>query len=170
MIKSRRFLFLWMIASLIFLNSFGFSQSLQERPVFPMRMGHGKREAKCWRVSELELSSDKQKELQLIQQTFLKETQLLRAQLFTKRLELREMLTNPSIREEAIRPKYLELAEIQTKLEERTMEYLIRIRSFFTSEQLPFWCPEEEFPLYQFMRERHGPMKPMLPKTPRKTD
>lgn len=170
MIKPRRFIFLWMIAFVILLNSFGFSQSLQERSNFPRRMGHGKREMKCWRVSELELSSEKQKELQLIQQTFFKETQLLRAQLFTKRLELREMLTNPAIREEVIRPKYLELAEIQAKLEERIMEYLIKIRSFFASEQLPFWCPEEEFPFYPPMRERHGPMKPMGHKSPWKTD
>lgn len=170
MIKPRCFIFLWLGVFFILLNSSGFSQSLQERSSFPMRMGHGKREVKCWRVLELELPLDKQKELQLIQQTFLKETQLLRAQLFTKRLELREMLTNPAIREEMIRPKYLELAEIQAKLEERTMEYLIKIRSFFTSEQLPFWCPEEEIPFYPPMRERHGPMKPIGPKSLRKTD
>lgn len=165
-----KYFFLWLLLFFFFVPPLALSQSFQERSNFPMRMGYWKREAKCWRVSELELSSEKQKELQLIQQTFFKETQLLRAQLFTKRLDLREMLTNPAIRDEAIRPKYLELAEIQAKLEERTIEYLLRIRSFFTSEQLPLWCPEEEFPSYSLMRERYGPMKPMAPKSPRKTD
>ncbi len=164
------YFFLWLTIFFFFANPLSLSQPLQERSNFPMRMGHWKREAKCWRVSELELSSEKQKELQLIQQTFMKETQLLRAQLFTKRLELREMLTNPAIRDEAIRPKYLELAEIQAKLEERTIEYLLRVRSFFTSEQLPLWCPEEEFPSFSLMRERLRPMKPIPPKSFRKTD
>ncbi len=170
MTKFKYSICLWLIGLFISWHSVGLSQPLQDPSNSPRRMGHWRKVTKCSRVSELELSSEKQKELQLIQQTFLKEIQLLRAQLFTKRLELREILTNPTIREEAIRPKYLELVEIQARLEERTIEYLIKIRSFFPSEQLPFWCPEEEFPLYLQMRERYGPMKPMAPKPPGKED
>lgn len=168
--KLKYIISLWFTLTSLFFNSLAFSQPIWERANSPMRMGHWKKEMRCWSTSELALPEEKQKELQLLKQNFLKETQLLRAQLITKRLELREMLTNPAIREEAIRPKSQELVDLQNRLEERAIEYLIKVRNYFTSEQLPFWCPEEEFPFYTLMKERHGPMKPIVPKPLRKTD
>ncbi|MGQ9637834.1 MAG: Spy/CpxP family protein refolding chaperone [Thermodesulfobacteriota bacterium] len=131
----------------------------------PIEMRLWGKEARCWKSSELELTPEQQKELYLIQQSYFKEIQLLRSQLLTKRLELREMLTNPAIQGESIRPKYLELVEIQTKLEKHTIDYLIKVRNFLTPEQLPFWCPEQEFPMFLQMRERMGPRKSMAPKS-----
>ena len=55
-------------------------------------------EGPCWRASELNLSQEQRKSLDLIQQTYFREAQLLRLQLFTKSFELRELLTNPTTR------------------------------------------------------------------------
>lgn len=133
-----------------------YSQSMGMRP--------WRKDGRCWRASDLNLSSEQAKGLNLLQQTYLEETQLLRAQLVTKRLEIRELLTNPAIKTESIRTKHLELVETQAKLEEKAIEYLVKIRSLLTHEQLKSWCPEQEFHLFQRMMHGHSPMGPMNPK------
>jgi len=146
------------------------SPALSQNPSMKSNPGMGMRpwrkEARCWRAAELNLSFEQEKGLRLIQQTYLRETQLLRSQLFSKRLELREWLTNPAIRMESIRPKYMEMAEIQSRLEDRAIEYLIRVRGLLTQEQLRFWCPEQEFPLFHRMMQGMNPMGPMSPPPP----
>ena len=141
-----------------------FSQPSGMRTGPGMGKKHWRGESRCCRASELNLSSAQAKELELIQQTYFRETQLLRAQLFSKRLELREILTNPNIKIESIRSKYSEINGIQSRFEERAIEYLIKVRNLLTPEQLKSWNPEEEFPLLQ--RMMHGPdsMGPMRPR------
>jgi Spy/CpxP family protein refolding chaperone len=166
------------ILSLCFLSilatSPSFSQPLGMKPGPGMREKLLKGEGPCWRASELDLSLDQMKRLELIQQAFFRETQLPRAELFAKRLELREFLTNPTIKAESIRSKYLEINEIESKLEEKTIEYLIKVRTLLTQEQLKIWCPEQEFPLFQRMIHGPGPMgimplrKPPFPEGSRK--
>lgn len=146
---------------------------LLSSPTFPqpsgMRMGPGmgrgqwKGESRCWSASELNLSSEQVKELDLVQQTYNRETHLLRAQLFVKWLELREILTDPSVKIESIRSKQGELFELQHKLEEKLLDYLIKLRNLLTQEQLKSWCPEKEFPSRREMMHRHGLMGPMHP-------
>lgn len=135
-----------------------YSQSMEMKP--------WRKDARCWRASDLHLSPEQAKELNLLQQTYLQETQLLRAQLVTKRLEFRELLINPAIKTESIRTKYLEMVETQSKLEEKAIEYMVKIRGLLTHEQLKSWCPEQEFPLFQRMMRGHGPMGPMSPRRP----
>jgi len=132
------------------------SQSMGMRP--------WKKEARCWRASDLNLSSEQRKGLDLLQQTHFREAQLLRAQLVTRRLEFRELLANPSSTIETLRPKYLEVVEIQSKLDEKIIEYLVKVRNLLTQEQLKSWCPEQEYPLFQRMLPGYGPMGPMHPK------
>jgi Spy/CpxP family protein refolding chaperone len=150
---------------LILIPSPAFSQPSEMRMGPGMGIRHWRGENRGWRASELNLSSDQAKELDLIQQVYFRETQLLRAQLFSKRLELREMLTNPTTKIEPIRSKYSEINEIQSRFEEKAIEYLIKVRNLLTLEQLKSWNPEEEFPL--FRRMMHGP-DPMGPMPPRK--
>jgi len=114
-----------------------------------MGMRHWRGENRGYRASELNLSSEQTKELDFIQQAYFREAQLMRAQLLSKRLELREFLTNPTIKIESIRSKYSEINEIQTRFEEKAVEYLIRVRNLLTPEQLKSWNPEEEFPLFR---------------------
>ena len=121
-------------------------------------------EFQCLRASDLDLSQGQMKGLELIQQAYFQEIRLLRIQLFSKRLELREFLINPTPRIESIRNKYWELNELQSKLDEKTIEYLIKLRSLLTQEQLRSWCPEKEFPFLREMMQGPGPMSPMHPR------
>jgi Spy/CpxP family protein refolding chaperone len=117
-------------------------------------------EGPCWGASELNLSQEQRKSLDLIQQTYFREAQFIRTQLFTKRLELREFLINPTIKIESIRVKYFEIIELQSKQEEKAIEYLIKVRNLLTLEQLQNWCPEQEFPAFRQMMYGPGPMGP----------
>ena len=134
--------------------SFSFSQPLG------MGMKKWKGEGPCWRASELNLSQEQRKGLDLVQQTYFREAQLIRAQLFTKRLELRELLINPTIKIESIRLRHLEIIELQSKQEEKAIEYLIKVRNLLTLEQLQNWCPEQEFSAFRQMMHGTGPMGP----------
>jgi Spy/CpxP family protein refolding chaperone len=142
---------------LLFLSPISsYSQSMGMRP--------WKKEARCWRASDLNLSPEQRKDLDLLQQTHFWEAQLLRAQLVTRRLEFRELLANPSSTVETLRPKYLEVVETQSKLDEKVIEYIVKVRNLLTQEQLKSWCPEQEYPLFQRMFPGYGPMGPMHPK------
>lgn len=138
------------------------TSSFSQPPGMGMRRWRG--ESPCWRASDLDLSPEQRKGLDLIQQTYFREVQLLRLQVFTKRLELRELLTNSAARTESIRGKYSEIIELQSKQEEKAAEYLIKVRSLLTPEQLRNWCPEQEFPHPRQMMYGPGPMESMPPK------
>ncbi len=138
------------------------SPSFSQPPGMGMKKWRG--EHPCWRASDLDLSQEQRKNLELIQQAYFREAQLLRAQLFTRRLELRELLISPTMKMESIRSKNSEINELQSKHEERSVEYLIKVRNLLTSEQLQQWCPEQEFPPFRQMMYGTGPMGPMHPR------
>ena len=145
-----------------FLLIFAASLSFSQPPGMGMRKGRG--EDPCWRAAELDLSREQRKNLEGIQQAYFREAQLLRAQLFTRRLELRELLVSPTVKIESIRSKNLEIIELESKQEEKSIEYLIKVRNLLTPEQLQKWCPEQEFPAFRHMMYGTGPMGPMHPR------
>ncbi len=134
------------------------SSSFSQPSGMGMRKWRG--EGPCWSASELNLSPEQRKGLDLIQQAYFREAQLFRLQLFTKNIELRELLTNPTTKVESIRGKYSEIIELRLKQEEKAVEYLIKVRSLLTLEQLKNWCPEQEFPAFRQMMHGTGPMGP----------
>ncbi len=141
--------------SLLLFISFGlptFSQPMRKSS--PGMWGRPWRgESPCWRALDLGPSRDQAMGLEQAQQAYLRETQLLRAEIFLKRLELKEILTNPASKGESILSKYSEMNQLQSKLEEKMIEYLIKVRSLLTPEQLKNWCPEQEFPLFRRMMQ-----------------
>ncbi len=132
----------------------------------PMGMRPWKKDPWCGKASELHLTPEQLKEYESLQNIYFGETQLLRAQLLTKRLEIRELLTHPENKTELIRMKSMELVHIQSKIEEKAMEFLLKVRRLLTSEQLKFWCPEQEFPMIQWRMPAHRlhgrPMGPRM--------
>jgi Spy/CpxP family protein refolding chaperone len=150
----------------ILATSPAFSQTSEMKSGSRMGMKRWRGESPCWKIHELNLSLEQRKGLDLIQQTYFRDTQVLRVELFTKLLELRELLINPSIKIESLREKYLEISELRSKQEEKVIEYLIKMRNLLTPEQLQHWCPEQEFPSFLQMMYGTGPMGSMHPKRP----
>jgi len=148
---------------LFFFVSPSFSQPPEKGHGPGMGRMHRRGETPCLRASALNLSSDQMKELELIQQSFYRESHPIRTELFSKYFELKEFLTNPIIKIESIHAKNAEIILLQSKLEERAILYLIKVRALLTQEQLKIWCPEQEFPQSRRMMPGHGPMGPMSP-------
>jgi len=148
------------VITLFFLFAFMISSALSQ-PAPGMRRWRG--EGQCSRASELNLSQEQKKSLDVLQQTYFREAQLLRLEIFKKNLELRELLTNPSARLEAIRGRTSEIAELKSKQEEKAGEYLIKVRNLLSPEQLNIWCPEQEFPYFRQMMPGRRPMGPIPP-------
>ena len=146
------------------LSSFSQPPDMRFRPRMDGRQW--REESSCRRASDLSLSADQAKRLELIQHTYHRETQNLRTELISKRLELRESLTNPAVKIESIRSKSLEINELQSRLDEKITEYLIKIRTLLTQEQLKIWCPEQEFPFFRRMMQGPGSMGPPHPNRP----
>jgi len=139
-------------------TSSSFSQTQGMRVDPGMRMKPWKGESRCWKAIDLNLSPDQFRGLTLIQQAYFKETLFLRTELFSKHLELRELLTNSAIKMETIRFKHAEIIDIQSKLEEKAIEYLIKVKTLLTQDQLKNWCPEQEFPIFRRMPYGHSSM------------
>ncbi len=136
------------------------SSSFSQPPEWGMRRWRG--ENPCQSASDLDLSSEQRKSLELIQQAFLREAQLLRAQLFARRLELRELFMSPAVKIELIRAKNSEIIELESKQEEKSVDYLIKVRNLLTPEQLQKWCPEQDLPAFRHTMRGGGPMGPMF--------
>lgn len=136
--------------------------SFSQPPDMRMRMWRGK--TPCWKASELDLSQEQRKSLEFIQEVYYREIQLFRFRVFTKRLEIRELLTSPAAKPEFIRGKFSEIIELQSKQEEKAAEYLMKVRHLLTPEQLKNWCPEQELPSHRQMMYGTGPMGPLHPR------
>jgi hypothetical protein len=154
-LKSLALIFLFLF---LFISS-SFSQSPERR--HGPGMMHRRGGPPCFSASDLNLSPDQIKELDLIQQSFYREAQPIRSELFSKYLELKDFLTNPIIKIESIHAKNAEIIVLQSKLEEKAIYYLIKVRALLTEEQLKIWCPEQEFPQSRRMMPGPGPMGPM---------
>ena len=139
-------------------TSSAFSQPPGMRIDPGIRLKPWRGDTRCWRASDFNLSSDQMKGLILIQQAYLRDTLPLRTELFSKHLELRELLTNSAIKMEAIRSKHGEITELMSKLEEKAIDYLIKVRNLLTQDQLKNWCPDQEFPIFRRSMPGPGPM------------
>jgi Spy/CpxP family protein refolding chaperone len=161
--------FKMLLPILILLMTLPISPSFSQPPGMGRGMGMGMRpwkgEARCWKASDLNLSQEQMKGLDTLQQGFFRENQLLRAQIFSKRLELKELLTNSTTKIDSIRSKSTEISEHQAKLEEKSLEYLIKVRNL-SQEQLKDWCPEMEFPSFRRMMQGPDSMTPSPPRKP----
>ncbi len=148
--KKKTILLLLFLVHPFFVGS-AFSQNSGTR--FPP--GMERREERCWRASELNLTPEQRRGLLQLQQIYFREARLLRDQLFSKQIELREFLTDKSANPEAVRLKHSEISRLQSRFEEKAIEYLIHVKEILTEEQLKSWCPEQESPFFGRMGQMH---------------
>jgi Spy/CpxP family protein refolding chaperone len=135
------------------------------KPHHEMGGRHWRGEGQCPGALELNPSPDQAKALDRLSHSYLQETRRLRIELLSKRLELREFLTDPSVKGVAIHAKTSEIVELQSRLEETATDYLLKVRNLLTQEQLKNWCPEQDLFMSQRMMERPHfmPQRPSPP-------
>lgn len=82
------------------------------------------------------LSKEQAEKLWQIREKFRNETESLRKEIFLKRLELRQLYSDPNATEEQIRSKQKELISLQERLSEKISEQRIEERKILTPDQL----------------------------------
>jgi hypothetical protein len=88
----------------------------------------GSERGPCWRAFDLNLSPDQVKGLEQIQQTYLRETQLLRAEIFLKPLNSGSP-HRPDLKSGIDPLEVSEMNQLQSK-RRKIIEYLIKVRNF----------------------------------------
>ena len=77
-----------------------------------------------------------------LHRVFYKEIWSLRNQYFTEHYELRALLSSPKADAKMVLSKQNNLSTIQKKIDEVSMQYFLKARSVFTSEQLSILPPD----------------------------
>ena len=86
-------------------------------------------------AANLNLTDDQKAELDAKRVTFAKETNPLRDQLFSRRMELRQLWAQANPDQSKISAKQKELQAIQTKLQEKATRFQLQCRPLLTAEQ-----------------------------------
>jgi Spy/CpxP family protein refolding chaperone len=86
-------------------------------------------------ASNMNLTEDQQAQLDAKREAFMAETDPLRDELFSKRMELRELWTKANPSQDEISAKQQEIREIQTQMQEKATEYQLELRQLLTPEQ-----------------------------------
>ena len=87
------------------------------------------------------LTPEQQTKFQELRQKFNDETTQLRGAIFTKRLELQSLWTNPKADPKAILDKEKELGTLREHLRDKTVRFKLEVRNVLTPEQLAQFGP-----------------------------
>jgi len=86
-------------------------------------------------ASSLNLSEDQKAQIQARQEVFQDEINPLRDELFTKRMELRELWAEASPEQSRISAKQKEIQAVQSQIQEKTTQFQLECRELLTPEQ-----------------------------------
>ncbi|MCK8603673.1 Spy/CpxP family protein refolding chaperone [Desulfoferrobacter suflitae] len=86
-------------------------------------------------ASSLNLSEEQKAQIQARQEVFQDEINPLRDELFSKRMELRELWAKASPEQSLISAKQKEIQAIQNQIQEKTTQYQLECRELLTPEQ-----------------------------------
>jgi len=100
-------------------------------------------ESPCWTKAYLEATPEQLKSLENLQRSFHKEISALRSQHMNLSYELYGLLDEPKPDTKMILEKQNQLSGIQKKMDEISIQYLLKARGLFTQDQfsrLPSGC------------------------------
>ena len=86
-------------------------------------------------ASNMNLTDDQKGQLQSRHEAFMAEMNPLRNELFSKKMELRELWTKANPNQAKISAKQQEIRELQNQMQERATEYQLACRQMLTTEQ-----------------------------------
>ena len=90
----------------------------------------------CWKSSDLDFSKAQMKALEGLQNAYTAEAVPLWRELMPLKLELRHLIRNPNVQTKILLDRQKKISELQAKLDNLWLSYLINARSILTKEQL----------------------------------
>ncbi len=128
----RKIIFIIVGLLVLFFASSGFAQWGESygRRNFPVS------DSPCWMKSYLEGTPEQLKSLENLQRSFYKEVSALRNQYIKQRYEVHSLLDSPKPDAKRILEKQRRFSDLQKKIDEISLQYLLKARALFTSDQL----------------------------------
>jgi len=83
-----------------------------------------------------DLTAEQSAQIQALREDFLKETEPLQKELYTKGQELRQLWSIPNVDPAAIKVKQGEISDLRSELQEKATNLRLEIRKILTPEQL----------------------------------
>jgi hypothetical protein len=90
----------------------------------------------CWGSSTFALTEAQKKALETFRRAYMAEAIPIRKGLFALKIELRHLLSDPSVQPQVLFEQQRKISALQAKLEELSLSYQIKARLVFTKEQL----------------------------------
>jgi Spy/CpxP family protein refolding chaperone len=102
-----------------------------------MGMGHG--HPPSWVPDDLRLTAEQMEELKSIEGSYLNDITPLRNELLNKRYELRRLFLDPTSKADDIRAKQGEAFVLETQIQEKVIDYQLKVREVLTPDQFKVW-------------------------------
>jgi hypothetical protein len=90
----------------------------------------------CWESSSFALTETQMKELETLRRAYMAKAIPIRTGLFALKIELRHLLSDPSVQPQILFEQQKKISALQAKLEELSLSYQIKARLVFSKEQL----------------------------------
>ena len=119
-------------------------------------MGRGHGHHPSWHPEDLQLTAEQMEKLESIQRSYLDDITPLRNDFLNKRYELRRLITDPTSKADDIRAKQGEALALETQIQEKVIDYQLKVREILTPEQFKLWISRYKMGLGPRMGHRHG--------------
>jgi Spy/CpxP family protein refolding chaperone len=111
----------------------------------PRGMRGGNRRPPCWRPDDLHMTPDQTERLKSIQRSYLSDIRRLRNDLANKRYQLRKLMADPASRSYDVRIKQEEVFRLEAQIQEKMVDYQLRVKEILTPQQFKRWRYQERF-------------------------
>ena len=126
----------------------------------PMGGGPKGRRPQCWLPEDLQLTDEQIDIITSIQRRYLGEIRILRGDLLNQRHAFKRLLADPTSEAADIRARHNGLLAVETRIQEKMLDYQLQMREVLTPEQFTLWVSQQrKFPRPR--PHRKGDMKMM---------
>jgi Spy/CpxP family protein refolding chaperone len=112
-----------------------------EQPAQRHRMGGG---SSFWLPEDLKLTREQTEEIKSTQHRYLKDIRILRNELLNKRYSLQRLLSDPTVKSSEIKAKQKEVFALENKIQEKALDYQLRMREILTPQQFRLWVSRNQ--------------------------
>jgi len=139
----------------LFLLGFQLPRTRAQQPMGENRIRRG---PPCWVPEDLRLTPEQVEEMKSLERYYLGEMTALRNQLRDRRYTLRRRLMDPAVDPSEIRAKQKEVLALEDRIQEKILDYQLRVREILTPEQFRLWASRKRWGLGRrlYLRRRMG--------------
>jgi Spy/CpxP family protein refolding chaperone len=119
-------------------------------------MGRGHGHHPSWHPEDLQLTAEQMEKLKSIQRSYLEDITPLRNDFLNKRYELRRLIADPTSKADDIREKQGEALALETQIQEKVIDYQLKVREILTPRQFKLWISRYKMGHRPRMDHRHG--------------